>query len=109
MAAYQLDIPPHIAKIFHRLPPDLKRGIKQALRSLSVDPLAGTPLIGELAGVWRIKVRHFRVVYEFYRKTRMIRILAIGHRREIYEEAAALVRKNKKIDRGLHSLMSGVR
>ncbi|MGH7930177.1 MAG: type II toxin-antitoxin system RelE family toxin [Candidatus Binatia bacterium] len=96
MAPYQLDIPPHIAEIFRHLAPDLKRGIKQALRSLSADPFAGTPLIGELAGLWRIKVRRFRIVYEFDRKARMIRIFAIGHRREIYEQAAALLRKTTK-------------
>jgi mRNA interferase RelE/StbE len=95
MALYRLDIPPHIAAIFRHLAPDLKRGTKQALRSLSADPFAGTPLIGELAGLWRIKVRRFRIVYELNRKTRMIRIFAIGHRREIYEEAAALLRKEK--------------
>jgi mRNA interferase RelE/StbE len=96
MPPYQRDIPPHIAEIFRHSPPDLKRGIKQALRSLSADPFAGTPLIGELAGLWRIKVRRFRIVYEFDRKIRMIRIFAIRHRREIYEEAAALLRKRTK-------------
>jgi mRNA interferase RelE/StbE len=96
MAPYRLDIPPHIADIFRHLAPDLKRGVKQALRSVSADPFAGTPLIGELAGLWRIKVRRFRIVYEFDRKHRMIRIFAIGHRREIYEQAAALLRKKPK-------------
>ncbi|MGH7847237.1 MAG: type II toxin-antitoxin system RelE family toxin, partial [Candidatus Binatia bacterium] len=60
----------------------------QALRSLSADPFAGAPLIGELAGLWRIKVRRFRVVYALDRKVRVIRIFAIGHRREVYEEIA---------------------
>jgi mRNA-degrading endonuclease RelE of RelBE toxin-antitoxin system len=96
MAPCRLDIPPHIAKIFRHLAPDLKRGVKQALRSLSVDPFAGTPLIGELAGLWRIKVRRFRIVYEFDRKTRVLRIFGIGHRREIYEEAAGMLRKRPK-------------
>jgi mRNA-degrading endonuclease RelE of RelBE toxin-antitoxin system len=96
MPAFQLDIPPHIAEIFRHLAPDLKRGVKQALRSLSANPFAGTPLIRELAGLWRIKVRRFRIVYEFDRQTRTIRIFAIGHRRDIYEQATALLRKTKK-------------
>jgi mRNA-degrading endonuclease RelE of RelBE toxin-antitoxin system len=41
-------------------------------------------------------MRRFRIVYEFDRKARVIRIFAIGHRREIYEEAAALLRKKAK-------------
>jgi mRNA interferase RelE/StbE len=88
VAIYRPDIPPHVAKVIRHLPPELKRGIKQALRSLSADPFAGTPLIGELTGLWRVKVRRFRIVYELDRKARMIRVLAIGHRREVYEDVA---------------------
>jgi mRNA interferase RelE/StbE len=89
VAIYRPDIPPQVAEIVRHLPPELKRGIKQALRSLSADPLAGTPLIGELIGLWRVKVRRFRIVYELDRKARVIRVFAIGHRREVYEEIAA--------------------
>jgi mRNA interferase RelE/StbE len=96
MAPYRTDIPPYIAEIVRHLPPDLKRGVKQALRSLSVDPLAGTPLIGELAGLWRIKVRRFRTVYAPDRKARLIRIFAIAHRREVYEKTADLFRLSQK-------------
>jgi mRNA interferase RelE/StbE len=93
---YRLDIPAHIAKIIRHLAPELKRGIKQALRSLSKDPFAGTPLIGELAGLWRIRVKRFRIVYALDRKTRTIRIFAIAHRREVYEQATELLRQNQK-------------
>ena len=96
MAVYRPDIPPHVAKIVRHLPPELKRGIKQALRSLSVEPFAGTPLIGELTGLWRIKVRRFRIVYEPDRKTRVIRIFAIGQRREIYEDLADRLRRGRR-------------
>jgi len=50
MAGYRPDIPPPIAELIRHLPPELKRDIKQALRSLSSDPFCGTPLIGELRG-----------------------------------------------------------
>jgi mRNA interferase RelE/StbE len=96
VAVYRLDIPPHIAEVIRHLSPELKRGIKQALRSLSVDPFAGTPLVGELAGLWRIKVRRFRIIYELDRRARVIRIFAIGHRREIYEEIADRLRRGTK-------------
>jgi hypothetical protein len=44
MAAFQPDIPPHVAEIIRHLPPDVKRSIRQALRALSVAPDAGEPL-----------------------------------------------------------------
>ena len=96
MAGYRPDIPPHIAEIVRHLPPEVKRDIKQALRSLSEDSFSGTPLIRELSGLWRIKVRRFRVVYAPDRKARLIRIFAIAHRREVYEKTAELLRLNQK-------------
>jgi mRNA-degrading endonuclease RelE of RelBE toxin-antitoxin system len=96
VAVYPLDIPPHIAETVRHLPPELKRAVKQALRSLSTDPFAGTPLIGELTGLWRIKVRRFRIVYQMDRKAREIRIFAIGHRREVYEEIADRLRRGRE-------------
>ena len=96
MAVYRPFIPPHVAEIVRHLPPELKRGIKQALRSLSTDPFAGVPLIGELNGLWRIKVRRFRIIYEPDRKARVIRIFAIGHRREVYEETAERLRQERE-------------
>ena len=95
MAVYRPDIPRHIAGIIRHLPPELKRGVKQALRTLSADPFPGTPLIGELAEPWRIKVRRFRIVYEPDRKARVIRIFAIGHRREVYDELAEQLRQGR--------------
>jgi len=51
MADYRPEIPPHVAEIVRHVPPELKRGIEQALRSLSADPFAGASLIGELSGL----------------------------------------------------------
>ena len=90
------DIPPHVAEIVRHLPPEIKRGIKQALRSLSADPFAGAPLIGELSELWRIKIRRFRIVYELNRKARVIRIFAVGHRREVYEQMADQLRQARE-------------
>ena len=92
MAAYRPDIPPHVTEIIRHLPPDVKRSIKQALKSLSADPLSGAPLLRELSGLWKFKVRRFRIIYELDRKARVIRIFAIGHRREVYEQLADRLR-----------------
>jgi mRNA interferase RelE/StbE len=96
MVVHRPVIPRHVAEIVRHLPPELKRGIKEALRSLSIDPFAGVPLVGELTGLWRIKVRRFRIIYEPDRRTRVIRIFAIGHRRQVYEEMAEQVRRERE-------------
>lgn len=96
MAVYRLIIPPHVAKIARYLPPDLKRSVKQALRSVSADPFADVPLIGELTGLWRIRIRRFRIIYEPDRKALVIRIFALGRRREVYEAVAEQLRYERE-------------
>jgi mRNA interferase RelE/StbE len=96
MAVYRADIVPHVAEIVRHLPPDLKRSIKQALRSLSADPVTGAALMRELSGLWKYKVRRFRIIYELDRKARVIRIYAIDHRREVYEQLADRLRQARE-------------
>jgi mRNA interferase RelE/StbE len=95
MAAFQPDIPPHVAEIIRHLPPDVKHSIRQALRALSVDPNIGEPLRRELEGLWKYQVRRFRIIYAIDRARQSIRIVAVGHRRTVYEEVAALLHRTK--------------
>jgi mRNA interferase RelE/StbE len=95
MAAFRPDIPPHVANVIRHLPPDLKRSVKQALRSLSRDPLSDEPLLRDLEGLRKYRVRRFRIVYSVEHKRRMIRIFAVGHRREVYEDVADQIRRSR--------------
>ena len=95
MAGFRPDIPPHVDEIIRHLPPEVKRGIKAAIRALSDDPAAGEPLQRELEGLRKYRVRRFRIVYALDRPRRIIRIVAVGHRRIVYEELAELVRRSR--------------
>ena len=96
MSGHRPDIPPHVAEIIRHLPPDVKRGVKAAIRALSNNPAAGEPLQRDLEGLWKYRVKRFRVVYAVDRQRRILRIMAVGHRRAVYEELADLVRQRKK-------------
>ena len=96
MAVYRPDIPPHVAQLIRHRPPELKRSVKQAVRSLSSNPFSGESLLRELTGLWKYRVRRFRLIYEVDRKDRLIRIFAIGHRREVYEELADRLREARR-------------
>jgi mRNA interferase RelE/StbE len=96
MAVYRPDILPHVAQLIRHLPPELKRSVKQVIRSLSSNPFSGEPLLRELTGLWKYKVRRFRLIYEVDRKARLIRIFALGHRREVYEELADRLREARR-------------
>lgn len=90
------DIPPHVADVIRSLPPDVKRSVKQAIRAIVQEPEIGAPLIGELTGFWKFRVRRFRVVYEVDRARGALRIVAIGHRSVIYDELSEAARRIKK-------------
>jgi mRNA interferase RelE/StbE len=96
MAGYRPDIPPHAALLIRHLPPELKRSVKQAVRCFSSNPFSGEPLLRELSGLWKYKVRRFRLIYAIDRKARLIRIFAIGHRREVYEQLADRLRDARR-------------
>jgi len=93
MAVFRPDIPPHVAQVIRHLAPDIKRSVKQALRALSSDPFSGEPLLKELEGLRKYRVRRFRIVYEIDREQRLLRIFAVRHRREIYEQVADQLRR----------------
>jgi len=96
MNGYLLEIPSQIAEIVRHPPPDLEHIVKAALRALANDPRAGEPLIRELEGLWKYRAKRFRIVYTIDTRRRTIRILAIGHRKRIYEELVEEIRRARK-------------
>ena len=93
MTHFRPVIPSHVAEVIRSLHPDLKRSVKAAVRAIATDPEYGEPLLRELDGLWKYRVRRFRIVYAIDRKTRMIRLMAVGHRRDVYEELTARLRR----------------
>jgi mRNA interferase RelE/StbE len=89
MSRYRLVIAPQAAEVVRALHPDLKRSVRGALDAFGDAPSIGEPLRGDLAGLWRYRVRRFRIVYELDRSARLVRVMAVGPRRSIYEDLAA--------------------
>ena len=83
---FRPDIPHHIADVIRSLHPDLKRSVRAAIDEIAANPECGEPLRGELDAYWNYRVRRFRIIYAVDRRKRMIRIMAIAHRREVYEQ-----------------------
>lgn len=95
MAGYRPDIGAEAAAAIRRLPPQVKRALRAAIRALAINPGAGEPLRGELAGRFKYRVRRYRIVYRVDRAARVLRIVAVGHRRSVYEEVAEAMRSKK--------------
>lgn len=93
MSTLTVRITPAAADAIRRLPPDVKRAVKAAVRSLVVEPGLGVPLQRELSDLWRYRVRRYRIVYAVDRRRRRLTILAVGHRRSIYDDLVRRVRR----------------
>ena len=89
---FRIDIPVHLADVIRLFHPDLKRSVRAAIDEIAINPHCGEPLRGELEGMWKYRVRRFRIVYEVERTPRTVRLLAVAPRREVYEEMAARVK-----------------
>ncbi len=97
MTPFHPDIPPHVADVIRSLHPDLKRLIKSAIHAIAADPECGEPLKRELDGLRKYRVRRFRIVYAIHQHTRTIRLMAVGHRRSVYEELTKQLRRKTRI------------
>lgn len=75
------------------LHPDLTQLIKSAIRAIPANPECGVPLKRELDGLRKYRVRRFRIVYRVEQKKRIIRLMAVGHRRTVYEELTEQFRR----------------
>ena len=95
MPGYRAGLPPRVAEAIRHLPPEIKRAVRAAIRALTANPHEGEPLHGDLEGQFKYRVRRYRIVYRIRRAERTLRILAVGERRTIYEEAAALLRREE--------------
>ncbi|HWF62204.1 MAG TPA: type II toxin-antitoxin system RelE/ParE family toxin [Nitrospira sp.] len=93
MNLFRPDIPPHVAEVIRSLHPDLKQSIKFVIRAIAVDPECGELLRRELDGLWKYRVRRFRIVYAVDQRMLAIRLMAVGHRRHVYEELTERLRR----------------
>jgi mRNA interferase RelE/StbE len=64
-----------------------------AARPITENPEYREPLQRELDGLRTYHVRRFRIVYAIDRKRRIIRLLAVGHRRSVHEELTERLRR----------------
>lgn len=91
--SFRPDIPPHVADVIRALHPELKQLIKSAIRAIAAKPVCGEPLKRELDGLRKYRVRRIRIVYAVEQNARVIRLMAVGHRRSVYEELTVRIRR----------------
>lgn len=84
--AYTIEIEPRARRQLRALPRDMQRRITDALAQLAEQPRP--PEARRLTGydrTYRLRVGAYRILYEIEDRVRIILIIEVGHRREVYE------------------------
>ena len=83
---YEVVITPHAEREVRRLDRPVKNRILSAVAALADNPRPpGSIKIKSEKNRWRIRVGDWRVGYEINDEARVVRIVAVGHRREFYD------------------------
>lgn len=90
---YQLRVPDEIASLIRNLHPHIKSQIKVSLQAIIDDPHCGKALKDELHGLRSYRVKRYRVIYRIVSGKKYLEIIALGPRRNIYEETFKIIGK----------------
>lgn len=85
MAKYKIEVARSAEKALKRLPKTVLGSIVSALVNLEINPYpAGCrKLTGEVSS-YRIRVGVYRIVYEVHDNLILVKVLKIGHRKDVY-------------------------
>lgn len=59
--------------------------ITKKLRKLGENPQLGESLIGNLSGLWKLRIGKYRAIYKIVENKLLILVLDLGHRKNIYD------------------------
>lgn len=91
MTPYRARYTPEAADRIRKLHPEIKREIRDGIRTLLTNPLAGRPLHSELSGYWSFRVRTYRIIYQINDDNTTLDVVFVGSRRNVYEELRNLL------------------
>jgi mRNA interferase RelE/StbE len=71
-----------------RIPKSIKVKLKRAIeKKLVLNPIEfGKPLQYSLKGLRRLRVEDYRIIYQIDISSKIVLVVKIGHRKELYEE-----------------------
>jgi len=93
---YLLKLPEDLVSLIRNLHPLIKEDIRAALHFLVKNSNSGKALKEELDGLRSYRVKRFRIVYRVVASEKIIEIIAIGPRKNIYEETFKIISRDGK-------------
>jgi len=83
---YRIEVAPAAVRQLRKLDPAARRRIQAAIELLADQPRpsAAKKLVGG-DGEWRVRTGDYRIVYEIRDEVLLVLVVAVGHRRDIYQ------------------------
>lgn len=72
------------AKALRKLPETDRRRVVEAIDRLRETPTAGGALKGEFAGLRRLRVGRYRIIYEVIEDKLVVLVIRVSHRKDAY-------------------------
>ncbi len=84
---YQIVLKRSVLKDIRRIPHSILDALRERIAALSLDPIphGAEPLEG-YAHHYRIRMGNYRIVYEVAATVRIVTIIRIGHRKDVYRK-----------------------
>jgi mRNA interferase RelE/StbE len=87
VAKFGVEFKPSADRALQRLPVDAQKRIVIAAEGLADDPYPhGAKQLSGMIGIWRIRVGRHRIVYEVHRDRKVVMVLRVAHRKDVYRD-----------------------
>ena len=83
---YRIEIAPAAVRQLRKLDPTARRRVQAAIELLADQPRpSGATKLAGGDGEWRVRTGDYRIVYEVHDDVLLVLVVAVGHRRDIYQ------------------------
>ena len=82
---YKVELKPKALKQFKKLPKEISERILKKVIFIKDTPQSFMKKL-ESINIWSLRVGDYRVLIDLYEDKKLIEIIKVGHRREIYED-----------------------
>lgn len=84
--SYRIEVAPAAVRQLRKLDRAAKRRVQAAIELFASEPRpSGAKKLVGGDGEWRVRTGDYRIVYEIHDSVLLVLVVAVGHRRDIYE------------------------
>jgi mRNA interferase RelE/StbE len=84
--SYRIEVAPATVRQLRKLDPAARRRVQAAIELLADQPRpSGAKKLVGGDGEWRVRTGDYRIVYEIHDEVLLVLVVAVGHRRDIYQ------------------------